>query len=94
MILLFQGKTSLNLKDKKEDKKEYEFKAKISIKEKIQDFTEFKEIIDKLKSKKIFSYGKNAEIFQKANKLVLIISAILKELNLNTKEEFNNRYII
>ena len=94
MLLLFQGKTPLNLKEIKDDKKEYEFKAKITIKEKIQDFSEFKDIIDKLKSKKIFSYGKNAELFQKAKKLVLIISAILKELNLNKKEEFNNRYVI
>ena len=89
MLLLVQGKTPLN-----DNKKEYEFKATITMKENIQDFSEFKDIIDKLKSKNIFSLGKNAEIFQKAKKLVLMISAILKELNLNPKVNFNNKYAI
>lgn len=51
----------------------------------MENYNDFKEIIEKLKTQNIFKYGKNEEIFQKAKKLVLMINAILKELNLNSK---------
>ena len=92
LFLILQGKPSLKLKE--DDKIQYEYESKITIDEKEENFNVFKEMIDKLKSKNIYTYGKNAEIFQKAKKLVLLISAILKELNLNTKEEFNKEFNI
>ena len=92
LLLLLQGKS--NKIKKEENEEELIYEAKITIGEKIEYFEEFKQIINKLKSKTFYSYGKNAEMFLKAKKITLLISAILKELNLNVKEEFNEKYVV
>ena len=90
--MFLQGKS--NKIKKEENEEELIYEAKITIGEKIEYFEEFKQIINKLKSKTFYSYGKNAEMFLKAKKITLLISAILKELNLNVKEEFNEKYVV
>jgi hypothetical protein len=80
--------------EKEENGEELIYDVKIKIGDKIEYFKEFKQIINKLSSKTLYSYGKNADNFHKARKLSLLIDAILKELNLNVKDEFKERYLV
>ena len=75
------------------NKKELYFEAIIKIGEKEERFQVFLETIKKIKSKNIYKYGKNRDNFLKAQKISQLIHGILKELNLNIKQEFNNTYI-
>jgi len=92
LLLFLQGKS--NKIKKEENEEELIYDAKITIGENIKYFEEFKQIINKLRSKAFYSYGKNEEIFNKVRKLSLLIGAILKELNLNVKEKFEERYLV
>ena len=52
-------------------------------------FERFMETIKRIKAKNIYKYGKNKENVLKAKKIAQLIQGILKELNIDTTQEFN-----
>ena len=76
----------------KENKEEMFYEAIIRIGNKVEFFQTFIETIRKIKAKNIYKYGKNRDIFLKAQKIAQLIQQILKELNLNVKQEFKEVY--
>ena len=79
-------------KDTKTNKEEIFYKAKVNIGDKEEYFESFMETIKKIKSKNIYKYGKNRDNFLRAQKIAQLIQQILKELNLNINQEFNEVY--
>ena len=79
---------------KKDIKEELYFEAFIKTEEKEVDFATFMETIKKIKAKNIYKYGKNKDNFLKAQKIAQLIQSILKELNYNINQEFNDKYIV
>ena len=73
-------------------KEELYFTAIIIIDGKEETFDQFLETINRIKSKNIYKYGKNKENVLKAKKIGQILESILKELNLDTKQEFTDEY--
>ena len=80
-------------KEIKSDKKEeLYFNAVILIDDKEEYFERFLETIKRIKSKNIYRYGKNKENVLKAKKIAQLVQSILKELNIDTNQEFNEVY--
>ena len=79
---------------KKEKNPELYYEAIIKIGDKEEKFQQFMETIKKIKAKNIYKYGKNRDNFLKAQKIAQIVQGILKELNLNIKQEFSETYIV
>ena len=55
-------------------------------------FKDFNEIINKIKLKNIYKYGKYKDYFLKSKKIVELVEQILLELNLNNNIDFNKNY--
>ena len=85
---------SSNYLPEKENKEEYKYEVFIQIEEKEMSFNYFNEIINKIKLKNIYKYGKYKEYFSKSKKIVELIEQILYELNFSKNIEFNKNYDI
>ena len=79
---------------KKEKNPEFYYEAIIKIGDKEEKFQEFMQTIKKIKAKNIYKYGKNRDNFLKSQKIAQIVQGILRELNLNVKQEFNETYVV
>ena len=77
---------------KLDNKEELYFNAVIITDDKEQSFERFMETIKRIKAKNIYKYGKNKENVLKAKKIAQLIQAILKEINIDTTQEFNEVY--
>jgi len=79
----------MNPESKPEEKEELQFTVNIITDGKEESFDRFLETIKRIKAKNIYKYGKNKEYFLKAKKIAQLIQSILKELNLDINQEFN-----
>jgi inhibitor of KinA sporulation pathway (predicted exonuclease) len=77
---------------KLDKKEELYFNAIIIIDDKEEYFERFLETIKRIKSKNIYRYGKNKENVLKAKKIAQLVQSILKELNIDINQEFNEVY--
>ena len=77
---------------KLDNKEELYFNAVIITDDKEQSFERFMETIKRIKAKNIYKYGKNKENVLKAKKIAQLIQSILKEINIDTTQEFNEVY--
>ena len=77
---------------KLEQKEELYYNAVIITDDKEENFERFLETIKRIKAKNIYKYGKNKENVLKAKKIAQLVQAILKELNIDTNQEFNEIY--
>ena len=77
---------------KEEGKEELYFNAIIITEGKEEHFERFLETIKRIKAKNIYKYGKNKENVLKAKKIAQLIQSILKELNIDTTQEFDEIY--
>ena len=68
------------------------FNAIVITEGKEENFEKFLEIIRRIRAKNIYKYGKNKENILKAKKIAQLIQAILKELNLDINQEFDEVY--
>ena len=84
---------SFLLKEEERKKiKEYKYDVIIKIDNKEMNFKQFEEVINKIKAKNIYKYGKYKTYFLRTKKIYELISNILTELNFNRKFEFNKIY--
>ena len=74
---------------KSADNEELYFNAVVETDGKEEHFERFMETIKRIKAKNIYKYGKNKENVLKAKKIAQLIQSILKELNIDTNQEFN-----
>ena len=77
---------------KLEQKEELYYNAVIITDDKEENFERFLETIKRIKAKNIYKYGKNKENVLKAKKIAQLVQSILKELNIDTNQEFNEIY--
>ena len=77
---------------KLDNKEELYFNAVIITDDKEQSFERFMETIKRIKAKNIYKYGKNKENVLKTKKIAQLIQSILKEINIDTTQEFNEVY--
>ena len=74
---------------KPEDNEKFYYNAVIITDGKEELFDKFLETIKRIKAKNIYKYGKNKEYFLKARKIAQLVQSILKELNHDINQEFN-----
>ena len=76
------------------DKDNLFFDATIRIENKELSFETFKEMIKKIIVKNIYKYGKYKNNLLKVQLIAQLLEDILKELNINKEQEFNQKFIV